>query len=163
MALPGIWLGCTVIPTATLTLTPGIGVEWNSDNQNEYYYGVSKHESNRSGMRSYDPDSSWNPYLELAANYRFLGDWSVYGIARYTRLSDEITDSPMVDKSPERPDFDRDHLYLLTVHFHRLFVHQKQGVMPLFLLYYIRVYAGWRLRLTRPTGRAHYRPSKHGF
>lgn len=82
-----------------LTLTPGIGVEWNSDNQNEYYYGVSKHESNRSGMRSYDPDSSWNPYLELSANYRFLGDWSVYGVARYTRLSDEITDSPMVDKS----------------------------------------------------------------
>ena len=82
-----------------LTLTPGIGVEWNSDNQNEYYYGVSQHESRRSGMRSYDPDSSWNPYLELSANYRFLGDWSVYGIARYTRLSDEITDSPMVDKS----------------------------------------------------------------
>ncbi len=48
---------------------------------------------------SYDPDSSWNPYLELSANYRFLGDWSVYGVARYTRLSDEITDSPMVDKS----------------------------------------------------------------
>jgi outer membrane protein len=23
----------------------------------------------------------------------------VYGVARYTRLSDEITDSPMVDKS----------------------------------------------------------------
>ena len=82
-----------------LTLTPGIGVEWNSDNQNEYYYGVSRHESRRSGMRSYDPDSSWNPYLELSANYRFLGDWSVYGVARYTRLSDEITDSPMVDKS----------------------------------------------------------------
>ena len=82
-----------------LTLTPGIGVEWNSDKHNEYYYGVSQHESRRSGMRSYDPDSSWNPYLELSANYRFLGDWSVYGIARYTRLSDEITDSPMVDKS----------------------------------------------------------------
>lgn len=25
-----------------LTLTPGIGVEWNSENQNDYYYGVSK-------------------------------------------------------------------------------------------------------------------------
>ncbi|EBP9405920.1 MipA/OmpV family protein, partial [Salmonella enterica] len=25
--------------------------------------------------------------------------WNVYGLARYTRLSDEITDSPMVDKS----------------------------------------------------------------
>jgi outer membrane protein len=81
------------------TLTPGIGVEWASDNQNEYYYGVSQRESRKSGMRSYDPNSSWNPYLELSANYNFLGDWSVYGTARYTRLSDEITDSPMVDKS----------------------------------------------------------------
>ncbi len=26
---------------SNLTLTPGIGPEWNSDNQNEYYYGVS--------------------------------------------------------------------------------------------------------------------------
>lgn len=25
-----------------LTLTPGIGVQWNSENQNEYYYGVSR-------------------------------------------------------------------------------------------------------------------------
>ncbi|MDI8746481.1 MipA/OmpV family protein, partial [Salmonella enterica subsp. enterica serovar Montevideo] len=28
-----------------LTLTPGIGVEWNSENQNDYYYGVSRKES----------------------------------------------------------------------------------------------------------------------
>ncbi len=96
-------------------MTPGIGPEWNSDNQNEYYYGVSQHESNRSGMRSYDPDSSWNPYLELSANYRFLGDWSVYGAARYTRLSNEITDSPMVDKS-ERSDLHGDYLHLLIEH-----------------------------------------------
>lgn len=82
-----------------LTLTPGIGVQWNSENQNEYYYGVSRKESSRSGLRSYDPESGWNPYLEISANYNFLGDWSVYGTARYTRLSDEVTDSPMVDKS----------------------------------------------------------------
>ena len=82
-----------------LTLTPGIGVQWNSENQNEYYYGVSRKESSRSGLRSYDPESGWNPYLEISANYNFLGDSSVYGTARYTRLSDEVTDSPMVDKS----------------------------------------------------------------
>lgn len=82
-----------------LTLTPGIGVQWNSENQNQYYYGVSHHESAKSGLRSYDPNSSWNPYLELSANYRFAGSWSIYGTARYTRLSDEITDSPMIDKS----------------------------------------------------------------
>ena len=82
-----------------LTLTPGIGVEWNSENQNQYYYGVSHHEAAKSGLRSYDPSNSWSPYLELTANYRFAGSWSVYGTARYTRLSDEVTDSPMVDKS----------------------------------------------------------------
>ncbi|XNM78416.1 MipA/OmpV family protein [Escherichia coli] len=28
-----------------LTVTPGIGVQWKSENQNEYYYGVSRKES----------------------------------------------------------------------------------------------------------------------
>ena len=82
-----------------LTVTPGIGVQWNSENQNEYYYGVSRKVSARSGLRGYNPNDSWSPYLELSASYNFLGDWSVYGTARYTRLSDEVTDSPMVDKS----------------------------------------------------------------
>ncbi|MDD7994553.1 MltA-interacting protein MipA [Kosakonia sp. H7A] len=82
-----------------LTVTPGIGVEWNSDNQNEYYYGVSASEARRSGLNSYDPDSSWNPYLELSVSYRLTDSWSIYGTGRYTHLSDEIKDSPMVDKS----------------------------------------------------------------
>lgn len=81
------------------TVTPGVGIEWNSQDQNEYYYGVSRKESARSGLRRYKPDDGWAPYLEISANYRFAGDWSIYGTARYTRLSDEITDSPMVDKS----------------------------------------------------------------
>lgn len=82
-----------------LTVTPGIGVEWSSDNQNEYYYGVSRSESRRSGLPSYDPDSSWDPYLELTVSYRFADNWSVYGTGRYSHISDEIKDSPMVDKS----------------------------------------------------------------
>lgn len=82
-----------------LTLTPGIGMAWHSENYNDYYYGVSHNEANRSGLSSYDADDSWNPYLELAASYKFADDWSVYGTGRYTRLGDEIKDSPMVDKS----------------------------------------------------------------
>ncbi|WP_058909773.1 MipA/OmpV family protein [Entomohabitans teleogrylli] len=84
---------------ARWTVIPGIGVEWNSENQNEYYYGVSGNESRRSGLHSYDPDSGWNPWLALTVNFRLTDDWSVYGIGRYTRLSDEIKDSPMVNKS----------------------------------------------------------------
>jgi outer membrane protein len=81
------------------TLTPGIGIEWSSENQNDYYYGISGDESRRSGLDRYDPNSSWSPYLELSANYRFAGDWSIYGAARYTRLTSEVTDSPMVSTS----------------------------------------------------------------
>ncbi|MCS5961137.1 MipA/OmpV family protein [Klebsiella pneumoniae subsp. pneumoniae] len=83
-----------------LTLTPGIGVEWNSDNQNEYYYGGSPGTSRAAAAcaamtRTVAGTRIWNCRLTIAS----LGDWSVYGVARYTRLSDEITDSPMVDKS----------------------------------------------------------------
>lgn len=82
-----------------LTVTPGIGVEWNSKNQNDYYYGVSKKESARSGLRSYNPDDSWNPYLLLSVSYSLTDSWSIYGTGRYTRLTNETTDSPMVNKS----------------------------------------------------------------
>jgi outer membrane protein len=82
-----------------LTLTPGIGVEYHSDNYNDYYYGVSHKESRRSGLNSYDADDGWNPYLELTASYKFAPDWNVYATGRYNRLSDEVKDSPMVDKS----------------------------------------------------------------
>ena len=82
-----------------LTLTPGIGLEYNSDNYNDYYYGVSHKESRRSGLNSYDADDGWSPYLELTASYKFAADWNVYATGRYHRLSDEVKDSPMVDKS----------------------------------------------------------------
>ncbi len=39
------------------------------------------------------------PTWSWTASYNFLGDWSVYGTGRYERLSDEVKDSPMVDKS----------------------------------------------------------------
>jgi len=82
-----------------LTLTPGIGVEYSSENYNDYYYGVSQREANRSGLNSYNADDGWNPYLELTASYKFATDWNVYGTGRYSHLSDEVKDSPMVDKS----------------------------------------------------------------
>ncbi|ELY4093291.1 MipA/OmpV family protein [Cronobacter sakazakii] len=82
-----------------LTLTPGIGVEWSSENQNNYYYGVSGKESRRSGLNRYDADDGWAPYAELTATYRLSDSWSVYGSGRYTHLSDEAKDSPMVDRS----------------------------------------------------------------
>ncbi|BDH46218.1 outer membrane protein [Salmonella enterica subsp. enterica serovar Choleraesuis] len=81
------------------SVTPGIGALWNSENQNKYYYGVSRKESRRSGIDHYNPDSNWNPYVELSVNYKLSDSWDIYGMGRYTRLTGEIKDSPMVDKS----------------------------------------------------------------
>jgi len=81
------------------TLTPGVGVTWNSKNQNKYYYGVSEGESRRSGLNSYTPNDSWTPYVELSANYQINEAWNAFFMGRYVQLSDEVKDSPMVDKS----------------------------------------------------------------
>lgn len=57
------------------TLTPGIGVAWSSQKQNDYYYGVSRRESARSGLKRYKADDGWAPYLEVSANYTFASNW----------------------------------------------------------------------------------------
>ncbi|WP_436435169.1 MipA/OmpV family protein [Lonsdalea quercina] len=79
--------------------TPGIGVNWSSARQNRYYYGVSNSESARSGIQSYRPGDSWDPYLELSVGYTITPRWNTWIIGRYTRLSDEVKSSPMVEKS----------------------------------------------------------------
>ncbi len=81
------------------SVTPGLGVNWSSENQNQYYYGISRAESLRSGLSKYDADESWSPYVELAANYSINKEWNAFFSGRYTRLDSEVKDSPMVDKS----------------------------------------------------------------
>lgn len=80
-------------------LSPGVGIQWNSANHNDYYYGVSRSESSRSGMHTWDAGSSWNPYVELSVNYSITPSWSIFGMGRYVRLGKAIKDSPMVDNS----------------------------------------------------------------
>ncbi|ACZ77019.1 MltA-interacting MipA family protein [Dickeya parazeae Ech586] len=81
------------------SLTPGVGVTWSSENQNRYYYGVTGDEAARSGLRNYQPNDGWSPYVELSAGYQINSNWSSWVSGRYIHLSDEVKDSPMVDKS----------------------------------------------------------------
>ncbi|HHN9153099.1 TPA: MipA/OmpV family protein, partial [Escherichia coli] len=74
-------------------------VAWSSQKQNDYYYGVSRRESAHSGLKRYKADNDWAPYLEVSANYTFASNWGIYGTARYSRLSDEVKNSPMVNRS----------------------------------------------------------------
>lgn len=82
-----------------LTMMPGVGIVWDSKNQNDYYYGVSHKESRRSGLDAYDAGNSWSPYVELFVNYKLNADWNLFGMGRYMRLSKDVTDSPMVDSN----------------------------------------------------------------
>lgn len=66
---------------------------------NQYYYGVSAQESARSGFNQYSHGDGWAPYLELSAGYQINQSWSARAVGRYTRLSDEMKDSPIVDSN----------------------------------------------------------------
>jgi len=81
------------------SLVPGVGVTWNSANQNKYYYGIDSNESRRSGLDSYKPSGGFDPYVELSARYDINHDWQAFFTGRYIRLSSEVKDSPMVNKS----------------------------------------------------------------
>lgn len=80
-------------------VVPGIGVKWDSENQNRYEYGISSKESRNSGLARYRPGDSWTPYVEVSGNYQFNENWSAFAMGRVDRLSNEVKDSPMVNKS----------------------------------------------------------------
>jgi outer membrane protein len=80
-------------------ILPGVGVRWDSKDQNKYYFGVSQSESRRSGLASYEPGDSFTPYAELAAHYHLSPVWDTFVSARYEALPDEVKNSPMVNKN----------------------------------------------------------------
>ncbi|HEM6867489.1 TPA: MipA/OmpV family protein, partial [Providencia rettgeri] len=80
------------------SLTPGVGIKWDSKNQTRYEYGVSSKESRNSGLKRYKPSDSWSPYLELSGNYRFDENWTAFAMGRVDFMSSEVKDSPMVNK-----------------------------------------------------------------
>lgn len=82
-----------------LSLVPTVGLQWTDVNYNDYYYGVKPSEARRSGFSVYEPAGSVSPYAGLTARLQFSEHLSGFASARAIFLSQEITDSPMVDSS----------------------------------------------------------------
>lgn len=80
-------------------VSPGAGIRWDSEDQLDYYFGVSSSEAQKSGLDRYNPDSGISPFLSLEADWRFADNWSVTAAGQVLFLSKEIKDSPMVDDS----------------------------------------------------------------
>jgi len=79
-----------------LSLTPSVGMRWQSDNLVRYYYGVETDEV-RAGRPRYRPKEAINPYAGVSLSYDLEGPWSLYGALQYEWLASEITDSPIIE------------------------------------------------------------------
>ena len=84
-----------------LTVYPSIGFEYQDADYNEYYYGVSAEESARTGIATYESNSSLSPYVNVSANYDFSKKWAGFFNQSLSYLSNEQYDSPMVDSRTE--------------------------------------------------------------
>ncbi|MBF7685100.1 MipA/OmpV family protein [Acinetobacter sp. B10A] len=80
------------------TFSPELGLQWNDKNYNNYYYGVSEIEAQRSQIDRYTPKQSIQPYFSLDIGYQINPHWTLYNSSQVTRLSRQQQQSPMVNK-----------------------------------------------------------------
>ncbi len=91
--------------TGDLMLKPSAGFVWQSDNYNDYYYGVKNSEA-RPGRPAYSADSDFNYRLGAVAVYQEKASpWMFAGGLRYDIFGSEIKDSPIVDENEELSAF----------------------------------------------------------
>lgn len=78
------------------TLTPNIGATWRSKDNANYYYGTLDEEVAR-GVVNYKPGAV--TIAQVGVDYfRPIGEkWAMIAFATYSRLPDEIKDSPLVE------------------------------------------------------------------
>lgn len=80
------------------TVYPELGLQWNNARYNQYYFGVSPMESERSGIAAYKLGSSIHPYANLIVDYRLSRRWDVYTTYGVSYLSNNQYQSPMSKK-----------------------------------------------------------------
>lgn len=76
---------------------PGVGIRWDSQQQLNYYYGISGREAQESGLVRYRPQGGVSPFISLGTRWSFADDWSVITTSGIIFLNEEIRNSPMVD------------------------------------------------------------------
>ena len=81
-----------------LTLTPSLGLNWQSKNFVDYYYGVRSKES-RPSRATYHPSDAFNPFMSLQLTYELNEKWNIFSSFRYEWLENDISKSPIVDQS----------------------------------------------------------------
>jgi outer membrane protein len=83
----------------SLMITPAASIVWQSDDYNDYYYGV---RSKAVNAAPYTADSDFNYRLGVVAIYKQpQSNWMFMGGLRYEIFGDEITDSTIVSEDEQ--------------------------------------------------------------
>ncbi len=77
-------------------LTPAVEFTHQTDDYNDYYFGVTAGES-LAGVPVYQPDASLNASLKVSWGYYLADNWILTGRVEWTQLDDEIADSPLIE------------------------------------------------------------------
>lgn len=83
--------------TDNLVVFPSIGLQWQDDKYNEYYYGVSEKEAAKTGIDNYKPDDSVHPYVSVMAMYDLTDDLGLFFNQNVAFHSDTQKESPKVE------------------------------------------------------------------
>lgn len=73
-----------------------IGAVLESDKVTQYYFGIDSVQAD-ANFSEYHADASFRLFTELGLTYVLTEDWILRSTARYTKLSNEIEDSPIIE------------------------------------------------------------------
>ncbi len=80
------------------TLVPAVGADWWNARQTRYYYGVSRHEADRSQLPTYRPGSTIVPFMLVGFNYDWKNSWNTWGQVTQRFYPHTVTASPLVNR-----------------------------------------------------------------
>lgn len=89
----------TLLTFGQLFIVPEVGFNWANKKHNNYYYGISESESQRSGLAAYSAKSTFTPYISVTGYYTINQHFTTYLGARVDRLTGDVKKSPMIAHS----------------------------------------------------------------
>ena len=78
----------------------GVGSSYRDSDLNNFLYGVSMSEA-RTNLTAFNPKSGWQPFIEATVLYPFGERTALVGFADYSLLSDEVKNSPLLERDNE--------------------------------------------------------------
>ncbi|WP_448211886.1 MipA/OmpV family protein [Colwellia sp. MEBiC06753] len=83
---------------STQLLVTSFGINWQSSQVNNYYYGISERDTDQSSM-FYQTTDAWMPYIKVSSMTKLSDQWSLVLSTKINYIDDAITDSPLLNTS----------------------------------------------------------------